>query len=109
MTNETEQGIRAGGIHFENPTREKVPDAVVTITISRKRFELIQSGVGVVAASSVESGEDPRKLLEFGYNAANILMPSLIDHVLKEALTSRQYQRALRTNQEGEFLKFAKS
>lgn len=107
MTNETEQEISVHGIHFENPT--SVPDAVATIAISGKRFELIQSRVGVVAASSVKSGEDPRRLLEFGYNAANILMPSLIDHVLKETLTPSQYQRALRANQEGKVLKLARA
>ena len=65
--------------------------------------------MGVVTASSGESGEDPRELFRLGLNVANSLMPSLVDHVLKKTLTSKQYQKALRANQEGKILKFARA
>lgn len=109
MSIETEQKIKVNGIYFENPLRENVPNAIITIAVSRKRFELIQLRMGVVTASSRESGEDPKKLFKLGFNLANSLMPSLVDHVLKETLTPRQYQRALGANREGRILKFARA
>ncbi|MBI2031806.1 MAG: hypothetical protein HYT08_04305 [Candidatus Levybacteria bacterium] len=109
MTTEIEQKIQVRGIHFENPLRKNVIKATATITVSRKRFGLIQSRMGVITASSGEPGEDLRKLFLLGLNVANILMPSLVHHVLKETLTPRQYQRALRANQEGKILKFARA
>ena len=109
MTTNVEQGIQVRGIFFENPLKKERPEATATIVVSRKRFELIPSRMGVVTASSGESGEDPRKLFRLGLNVANSLMPSLVDHVLKETLTPSQYQRALRANQEGKILKFARA
>jgi len=109
MTAKAEQGINAGGIFFENPLKEKAPNATETIVVSRKRFELIQYGMSSALRYEDMSNEEYYNLLERGHNIANALMPGLLDHVLKDALTPKQYQRALRANQEGKLLKFAKA
>lgn len=107
MTNETEQEISVHGVYFENPLRDDVPDAITTIAISRRRLELIQTGMCSVAMSSGGSTEDFKKLLQLGNDLTNTLMPSHVDNVLRETLTPNQYQRALRANQQGKTLKFS--
>lgn len=109
MTTKAEQGINAGGIFFENPLKEDAPNATETIVVSRKRFDLIQYGMSTFIPGKAISTQEYYRFLERGHNLANALMPDHIDYVLKEVLTPRQYQRALRANQEGKLLKFARA
>jgi len=109
MTLETEQGIKTGGIFFENPLREDVHGATVTIVVSKRRLKEIQSRMGSAFIGKGGSVEDYKRLLQMGNNLANILMPGHVNYVLQEVLTLRQYQRALRANQEGKILKFSRA
>lgn len=109
MTTKVEQGIGVDGIHFKNPLGKEVPDVTETIVVSRKRFALIQSGMSSVLRYRDMSNQKYNNLLESAHNLANALMPDHVNHVLREFLTPRQYQRALRANQEGRMLKFARA
>ena len=109
MTTKAERGIKVDRVYFENPLREDIPDATATIVVSRKRFELIQSGMSSAIIGSEMSIQEYNNFLQAGHNLANVLMPDHIDYILKEVLTPRQYQRALRANQEGRMLKFVRA
>ncbi len=109
MTTKAEQRIEVGGIYFKNPLKEDAPSATETIVISRKRFDLIQFGMSSLIPGSPISTQEYYRLLERGHNIANALMPGLLNHILKDALTPTQYERALRANRERKLLKFARA
>lgn len=109
MTTKVEQGIEVDGIHFKNPLGEEVPDATETIVVSRKRFELIQSGMSSIVMPGGISIQQYYDFLEKAHNLANDLLPGHVDPVLRESLSPAQYQRALRANKEGKLLKFARA